>query len=49
MPGYFDITVRNTLQPAFLVRGAEQAGIAAEAGVAVKDQLHAAAVDESGS
>ena len=47
-PGYFDITVRNTLQPAFLMRGAEQAGVAAEAGVAVKDHLHAAAVEESG-
>ena len=46
-PGYFDITVRNTLQPAFLMRGAEQAGVAAEAGVAVKDHLHAAAVEES--
>ena len=46
--GYFDVTVRNTLQPAFLMRGAEQAGIAAEAGVAVKDHLHAAAVEESG-
>ena len=33
-PGYFDVTVRNTLQPAFLLRGAERAGFAAEAGVA---------------
>ena len=47
-PGYFDVTVRNTLQPAFLLRGAEQAGIAAEAGGAAKDQLHATAVEESG-
>ena len=30
------------------MRGGEQAGIAAVAGVAVKDQLHAAAVEESG-
>ena len=47
-PGYFDVTVRNTLQPAFLLRGAERAGFAAEAGVAAKDQLHATAVEESG-
>ena len=47
-PGYLDITVRNTLQPAFLMSGAEQAGIAVEAGVAVKDQLNAAAVEKSG-
>ena len=35
--------------PAFFVRGAKQAGIAAEAGVAVKDQLHAAAVEDCSS
>ena len=40
--------MRNTLQPAFLLRGAERAGFAAEAGVAAKDQLHATAVKESG-
>ena len=48
-PGYFDVTVRNTLQPAFLLQGAERAGFAAEAGVAAKDQLHATAVEESGN
>ena len=47
-PVISDVTVRNTLQPAFLLRGAERAGFAAEAGVAAKDQLHATAVEESG-
>ena len=45
--GCFDITVRNTLQPGLLMRGAERARIAADAGVAVKDQLRAKAVEES--
>ena len=35
-PGYFDVTVCNTLQPAFLLRAAARAGIAAEADVGPK-------------
>ena len=47
-PAFFDVTVRNTLQPAFLISGAEAAGVAAEAGVAAKDVAHAATVSASG-
>ena len=47
-PAFFDVTVRNTLQPAFLSRGAETAGVAAEAGIAAKDAAHEAAVSASG-
>ena len=47
-PAYFDVTIRNTLQPAFLQRGADQAGVAADAGMAAKDLLHLAAVEASG-
>ena len=47
-PAYFDLTVRNTLQPAFLARGAHVAGIAADAGVAAKDVTHADVVTSVG-
>ena len=48
-PGYFDITAPGAQHSAASVLDAwSWAGIAAEAGVAVKDQLHAAAVEESG-
>ena len=47
-PAYFDITVRNTLQPAFLAEGAIRPGVAAEAGEAAKDLHHAAAVEQAG-
>ena len=45
---FFDLTVRNTLQPAFLACGSETAGVAAEAGIAAKDAAHEAAVSASG-
>ena len=32
LPTYIDVTVRNSLQPAYLVRAASHAGAAAEAG-----------------
>ena len=44
----FDVTVRNTLQPAFLAGGAIRPGVAAEAGEAAKDLHHAAAVEQAG-
>ena len=47
-PAYFDITVRNTLQPAFLTQATERPGIAAEAGVVAKDAQHEADVLASG-
>ena len=47
-PAYFDVTVRNTLQPAFLAEGAIRPGVAAEAGEAAKDLHHAAAVEQAG-
>ena len=48
-PGYFfDLSVRNTLQPAFLIRGALRAGVAADAGLQAKDAHHLEAVEESG-
>ena len=42
------MTVSNTLQPAFLQRAADQAGVAADAGMAAKGLLHLAAVEASG-
>ena len=47
-PAYFDVTVRNTLQPAFLAEAAICPGVAAEAGEAAKDLHHAAAVEQAG-
>ena len=47
-PGYFDVSVRNTLQSAFLTRGASHAGVAADAGVAAKDMHHDEAVRSAG-
>ena len=48
LPGYFDVSVRNTLQPAFLIRGALRAGVAADAGLQAKDAHHLEAVEQSG-
>ena len=47
-PAYFDVTVRNTLQSAFLAEGAIRTGVAVEAGEAAKDLHHAAAVEQAG-
>ena len=40
LPTYFDVTVRNSLQPAYLVRAASHAGAAAEGGEMEKDARH---------
>ena len=46
---YFDVTVRNTLQPAFLAEAAVRPGVAAEAVEAAKDLHHAAVVEQAGA
>ena len=43
-PGYFDITIRNTLQPLYIPRVAETSGIVAEAAEMDKDDRHNARV-----
>jgi len=48
LPGYFDVTVRNTLQAGFVAEGASHAGVAAAAGEAAKDMHHADAVHQAG-
>ena len=47
-PGYFDITVRNTLQPLYIPRVAETSGIVAEAAEMDKDDRHDARVTSAG-
>ena len=42
------MTIRNTLQPAFLAEGVIRAGVAAEAGEAAKDLHHVAPVEQAG-
>ena len=49
LPTYFDVTVRNSLQPAYLVRAASHAGTAAEAGEMEKDARHDTFVTSTGS
>ena len=49
LPTYFDVTVRNPLQPAYLVRAASHAGAAAEAGEMEKDAPHDTFVTSTGS
>ena len=44
-----DVTVRNTLQPAFLAEAAVRPGMVAEAGEAAKDLHHAAVVEQAGA
>ena len=44
-PGYFDITIRNTLQPLYIPRVAETSGIVAEM---EKDDRHDARVTSAG-
>ena len=39
-PAYFDVSVRNSLQPQFLCRAASLAGAAGEAGEMAKDARH---------
>ena len=47
-PGYFDITVRNTLQPSYIARVAETSGVVAEAAEMGKDDCHHARVSLTG-
>ena len=47
-PTYFDVSVRNTLQPGNLNRASVNAGAAAVAGEIEKDQKHTAKVERSG-
>ena len=49
LPTYFDLTVRNSLQPAYLIKTATCAGAAAEAGELEKDQRHDSLVSSTGS
>ncbi len=48
-PTFFDISVRNTLQPSVINRAASSAGVAASEGEAQKDQKHKALVEEAGA
>ena len=47
-PTYFDVSVRNTLQPGNHNRASTDAGAAAIAGEMEKDSKHAGAVEEAG-
>jgi len=47
-PGYFDVTVRQSLQPCFLCQAAAEAGAAAAAGEQVKDAAHRDRVEAAG-
>ena len=38
LPAYFDLSVRNSLQPSFLTQAASYAGAASEAGEMEKDE-----------
>ena len=49
LPTYFDLTVRNSLQPAYLIKAATCAGAAAETGELEKDQRHDSLVSSTGS
>ena len=40
-PGFFDVTVANSLQPSFIIKAAINAGAVAEAAEACKDFRHA--------
>ncbi len=46
---YFDVTVRNTMQPSYVTQTAYRAGNAAAAGEREKDQRHEANVTSTGS
>jgi len=48
-PGYFDITVRQSLMPCFIARAAVTAGAAAVAGEQAKDHQHLARVEDAGA
>ena len=46
---YFDVSVRSTIQPAFISSSAACVGVAAAAGELAKGQKHLAAVEKAGS
>ena len=48
LPTYFDITVRNSLQPTYMVKAACQAGIAEEGGEREKDSSYKDIDSENG-
>ena len=48
-PAYFDVTVRNSLQPSYVTKSAVRAGAAAEAGEEQKDIRHEDRVCTAGS
>ena len=47
-PAYFDITIRNSFQPSYVVHSAHCAGAAAAAGEIEKDDRHMANVEVAG-
>ena len=47
-PAYFDVSVRNSLQPSYIVHAATNPGVAAEAGEEEKDAKHDADVTNTG-
>ena len=47
-PTYFDITVKNSFQPTYMVKAACQAGVAAEAGEREKDSSYKDIVSGNG-
>ena len=49
LPTYFDLTVRNSLQPLYIAQAAQHAGAAAEAGEKEKDCRHEGLVTATGS
>ena len=49
LPTYFDLTVRNSLQPLYIAQAAQHAGVAKEAGEKEKDCRHEGLVTATGS
>ena len=49
LPTYFDLTVRNSLQPLYIAQAAQHAGVAAEAGEKEKDCKHEGLVPTTGN
>ena len=47
-PGYFDVSIRNTMQPAYVAKSAISAGAAAMAGEEEKDHRHDSKVNAAG-
>ena len=49
MPTYFDLSLRNSLQPSYIIHSANRAGAAAEAGVLEKNRCHEDMLKATGS